>query len=239
MTTDDDALLSEQIAYYRARAPEYDDWFLRRGRYDQGQDHSSRWVAEVDMVRDELDRVDLGESVLELASGTGWWTAELAKRCGSVTAVDIALEVLTLNQRRVDTRNVEYVQADIFDWDPPRRYDAVFFSFWLSHVPPSRFEEFWNLVGRSVRSGGNVFFLDSRRHPEYQWSDGQKIGGASDATDHRVTRELKDGRRFDIVKVYYHPQRLSERLAELSWEGEVSETPDFFLYGNVRIAVAD
>jgi hypothetical protein len=28
------AILDEQLAYYRARAPEYDEWFLRHGRYD-------------------------------------------------------------------------------------------------------------------------------------------------------------------------------------------------------------
>ena len=30
------ALLQEQIAYYRARAGEYDQWFLREGHYDHG-----------------------------------------------------------------------------------------------------------------------------------------------------------------------------------------------------------
>ena len=234
VTTDDDELISEQVAYYRARAPEYDDWFLRRGRYDQGPDHSKRWVAEIDMLLAELDRVEWGESVLEFAPGTGWWTAELANRVESVMAVDSAPEVLTLNQDRVGSRNVEYVQADIFDWGPGRRYDAVFFSFWLSHVPPSRFEEFWSLVGRCVRPGGTVFFIDTQRHAEYQWSDGKRVGNAPGSRDHRVTRELSDGRRFDIVKVFYHPRELLARLEELGWEGEVSETPEFFLWGKVH-----
>ncbi len=237
MTTDDDELLSEQVAYYRARAPEYDDWFLRRGRYDRGPDHSNQWAAEIDMVRAELGRVDLGQSVLELAPGTGWWTAELAARAASVTAVDSAPEVLTLNQARVGRPNVEYVQADIFEWSPGHRYDTVFFSFWLSHVPPNRFEEFWSLVGRSVRPGGTVFFVDSQRHSDYQWSDGQKATGSSSSGDHIVTRELADGRRFEIVKVFYHPQDLLARLEEMGWEGEVSTTPEFFLWGKVRMAI--
>jgi hypothetical protein len=29
-------LLEEQIAYYKARVNEYDEWFLRQGRYDRG-----------------------------------------------------------------------------------------------------------------------------------------------------------------------------------------------------------
>lgn len=31
-------LLAEQARYYRERAGEYDDWWFRRGRYDQGAD---------------------------------------------------------------------------------------------------------------------------------------------------------------------------------------------------------
>ena len=233
-----DELLGQQVAYYRARAPEYDDWFLCRGRYDRGPDHTNRWVSEVEMVRAELDRVDLGQSVLEFACGTGWWTHELVERAGSVTAVDSSPEVLAHNRDRVRNLSVEYVQADIFDWEPSRRYHSVFFSFWLSHVPPSRFEEFWNLVGRCVRPGGIVFFVDSRRHPEYQWSDGQRLRQASDPEDHRVARELSDGRRFDIVKVFYDPAELQARLERYGWEGTVSETPEFFISGKLRRAHA-
>jgi len=31
-----DPLLAEQIAYYRDRAGEYDQWWFREGRYDRG-----------------------------------------------------------------------------------------------------------------------------------------------------------------------------------------------------------
>ena len=47
-----------------------------------------------------------------------------------------------------------HVNANIFDWRPERRYDAVFFGFWLSHVPPATFHEFWALVRSSLRAGG-------------------------------------------------------------------------------------
>ena len=35
-TTEDQTLLREQLDYYRARAAEYDQWWLRQGRYDRG-----------------------------------------------------------------------------------------------------------------------------------------------------------------------------------------------------------
>ena len=31
-----EAIIQQQIAYYRARAGEYDEWFYRIGRYDRG-----------------------------------------------------------------------------------------------------------------------------------------------------------------------------------------------------------
>jgi demethylmenaquinone methyltransferase/2-methoxy-6-polyprenyl-1,4-benzoquinol methylase len=42
----DDDLLEEQRAFYRARAPEYDQWWQRRGRYDRGRD-DGEWERQV------------------------------------------------------------------------------------------------------------------------------------------------------------------------------------------------
>lgn len=65
-------VLHEQIQYYRARATEYDDWFLRLGRYDRGEDATRRWCEQVEDVRLALMGLPLdGKNVLELASGTG------------------------------------------------------------------------------------------------------------------------------------------------------------------------
>ena len=36
----DDDLLREQRRFYRARAPEYDEWWQRRGRYDWSDDET-------------------------------------------------------------------------------------------------------------------------------------------------------------------------------------------------------
>ena len=52
----DKSILKEQVAYYRARAAEYDEWHSRQGRYDRGDEHNLQWYAELDTVRAELER---------------------------------------------------------------------------------------------------------------------------------------------------------------------------------------
>ena len=90
------------------------------------------------------------EQVLELACGTGIWTQELVKVATQVTAVDASAEVIEINREKVKNLTpgqVEYVQADLFAWETEREYDLVFFSFWLSHVPPEQLDVSWTRYG--------------------------------------------------------------------------------------------
>ncbi len=220
--------LTEQIAYYRARASEYDEWFLRRGRYDHGEEHARRWFDEVAQVGRALDTFQPKGEVLELACGTGWWTEQLEPYAASLTAVDASPEVIALNQARVQSKKVGYVQADLFAWHPQKPFDTIFFSFWLSHVPPERFDSFWRGLQSWLKPGGRVFFIDSL------------FDGSSTAKDHQlrtphdtvVSRRLNDGRTFDIVKVFYDPPKLAARLEALRWRADIGCTESFFLYGS-------
>ena len=53
--------------------------------------------------------------------------------------------------------------------------------------------------------------------------------GEVDLQTHVATRELGDGRRFDIVKRYWEPDELSTRLERLGWVVEAETTDHFFL----------
>jgi protein-L-isoaspartate O-methyltransferase len=200
---------------------------LRTGRYDRRPDGNRQWFAELAEVAEALAAFAPAGRVLELACGTGWRTAQLAHYADSVTAVDSSPEALAINRARVGTSQVEHIQEDLFCWQPAARYDIVFFGFWLSHVPPERFESFWDLVRACLAPGGRVFFVDSLYNE------------ASTAVDHRlegpeattVTRRLNDGREFRIVKVFYRPDELANRLADMGWQVEVRTTPSHFLYG--------
>jgi demethylmenaquinone methyltransferase/2-methoxy-6-polyprenyl-1,4-benzoquinol methylase len=215
--------LSEQKRYYAERAPEYDDWWYRRGRYELDADAHARWQADVGEADAALEAFAPLGGVLELAAGTGIWTRKLVRLADRVLAVDANAETLALN-----TTDAELVQADVFDWRPDGSFDLVFFSFWLSHVPEARFDEFWLLVRSALSPGGRVFLVDS--------GAGDTAHTGTDQSDWEETRSLSDGRTFRIVKRRWPPDELAQRVRPLGFELALRETANgHFLYGGGRL----
>ncbi len=230
-----DQLLAEQGDYYRQRAPEYDDWWFRRDRYDRGEEANSKWFAEAAEVEAALDRFGPRGRLLELACGSGIWTRRLVQGAERLTAVDGSAEMLGLNRARLgDHAAVAYLHSDIFVWEPSETYDVCFFSFWLSHVPEERFEPFWEKVRRTLKPDGRVFFLDSARSERASAAD-HKLPEAGEET---MLRRLKDGREYQIVKRFYEPDALQRRIADLGWTVQIESTPEYFIYGQGHTAVS-
>lgn len=225
----DEALITDQIAYYRARAGEYDQGLRRLERYvslggsvagrsghEEGQ--------EIAALVEALEGMCPFEAVLELACGTGWWTQWLARHARHVTGVDAAPEMIALNRERVNAPNVQYIAADVFSWRPDQKFDLVFFAFWLSHVPRDQFAAFWQLVGDSLAANGRVFFID-----ELDTERTRRLETRVD--DDAVLRELDDGRRFRAVKVFYQPSELEAKLQAIGWNVEVRAAGPRFYWG--------
>jgi 2-polyprenyl-3-methyl-5-hydroxy-6-metoxy-1,4-benzoquinol methylase len=226
---DDKNILEEQLTYYRARAPEYDEWFMRTGRYDRGPEHRAEWFSEVAIMKAALEPVVKGKQVLELACGTGRWTKYLARWTVYTLAVDAAPEALRINQNQIGAANVEYLEDDLFSWQPDKTFDVVFFSFWLSHIPPRRFASFWRTVSRALKPDGSAFFMDSLFEQASTARDHLEIDKSGFAL-----RKLNDGREFRIVKVFYEPAILKQRLRKDGWRGWVRTTGKFFFYGCMK-----
>lgn len=201
MPTPDDAILAQQRAYYRAAAAQYDRPYTQ--------------VPYMRRLPTVLDDLPVAGDVLELACGTGQWTVPLAARARSVTAVDASAEVLAVARERNPSPHVRFVQADLFAWKPPRRYDTVFFAFWLSHVPPARFGGFWDAVAGMLVPGGAAIFVD----------DGPPVAaqeeGVVDGPVPTVLRRLDDSTGYRIVKVFHDAATLTGDLAALGWSARI------------------
>lgn len=222
-----DKFLKEQIEYYRMRANEYDEWFFRQGRYDRGAENNKAWFGEIEQLRKLVDQFKPAGDVLELACGTGIWTQFLTQFANSITAVDASPEVMAVNKERTKSDKVKYVEADLFNWQADKKYDVVFFAFWLSHVPPERFAGFWKTVEKALKPEGRVFFIDSR----FEQTSTANDHVLNNPQETVITRKLNDGREFNIVKVFYEPKELELKLNDLGWDIKAGNTPHYFLYG--------
>ena len=85
----------------------------------------------------------------------------------------------------------------------------------LIHLGRIPFDEFWALVRAALAPDGRVFLVDSHR------GDGaHTVPGGPDVE----VRRLLDRREFRIVKRYYEPRALEERLAALGRRLTVATT---------------
>jgi ubiquinone/menaquinone biosynthesis C-methylase UbiE len=226
-----DRLLKGQRRYYAARAPEYDQWWERGGRYDRGEAENQVWFEEVAQLERLVDEAELNGDVPELAGGTGNWTVRLAQKASRLTVLDASLEMIDRNRRRIRETAadcpVEYQQTDLFAWHPEREYDAVFLGFWLSHVPVESLSEFLNHVATAVRPGGKLVIVDSRRQALSSSPDQPPPAEGVERSD----RVLNDGRRFEIVKRYFTPEELHFQLAPRGFAVEANSTATHFVHG--------
>lgn len=209
---DDRALLDEQIAYYRARAAEYDTTTTP---------DADPFAAPARRIRDALRAADLRGRVLEIAAGTGQWTGLLAERADALVALDASPEMLALNAAKVGDSRVEYRVADAFALEASGGHDVVFFGFWLSHVPLSRFEAFWDVVAGQLAPTGRAVFVDEGEH--FLWREAWLDRGAG-----IVRRRLADGSEHRAVKVLWRAEDLQRRLEELGWDASVRADEPFY-----------
>ena len=202
-------LLAEQVGYYRAIAPEYEQHAIPGAR-------GGELAAAVESFRPT-------GTVLELACGTGAWTEQLLRHADSITAVDASAEMLAIAASHVHETRVRFIHADLFSWTPDQRYDNVFFGFWLSHVPIERFETFWTLLASCLEPAGRVMFVDDahRTHDELIYGESSTV----------VRRRLRNGAAYNVVKVPHTPRQLEERIRRLGWRVSVTQTSEPFFYG--------
>jgi SAM-dependent methyltransferase len=229
-----DEAIAEQIEYYRARAGEYDEWWVRRGRYALPPELERQWFHDVAQAETALRDFAPTGRVLELACGTGLWTRHLVGHAQHVTAVDASPEVIEYNRDRLAGArlNIEYVVADLFGWQPPAAaYDVVMFTYWLSHVPDDRLAGFWSGVRSALKPGGRVFVIDSAAggvpaDDRAAWPSPPPSGGRPEQ------RQLADGRQFMVLKRYWGVDELESDLRSRGW------SPTAYTTDNQMILVA-
>jgi ubiquinone/menaquinone biosynthesis C-methylase UbiE len=175
--------MDDLTEYYRHRAREYDAVYTKPERQDDLRRLKS---AVVDLVR--------GQRVLEVAAGTGYWTAVMSGAARSVLATDLAEETLAVARERSYSGDVSFQAVDVADLDQlGGEYDVVFAGFFWSHVLRADAAEF---VQRLGRRGRQVVLIDNLY---VEGSSSPVTSGGPDGDTYQ-TRRLADGSSYEILK---------------------------------------
>ena len=176
-------------AYYEARAPEYDEWYLGLGRFDglerpywDDELHAlERVLAELPPVR-----------TLDVACGTGFLTQHLG---GELTGLDQSPSMLEVAGARMPIATL--VQADALPLPfPDASFDRVFTAHFYGHLEePDR----THFLAEARRVAPELVVVDAAVRP-----DRDRVG-----TQERI---LNDGTRWEVYKRYFEPDDL---IAEL------------------------
>jgi SAM-dependent methyltransferase len=227
-----DPLIQGQIGYYQrmGETGQYDRAYARSGRYDRGEENGRTWHAELAVVAERIHEFAPRGSVLEPACGPGRWSGHLLRSADRLTTVDASEAMLDLHRQRVPDPRVRRVCANVFDWEPQERFDAVFLGLWLSHVPADYLAAFLQRVHSWLVPDGWLFLFDSLWAPTRTATDEELVA----TSPGRIVRKLDSGEEFPIVKVFYEPDELSGRLAEYGWTAHIEATGPYFYTGTAR-----
>jgi cyclopropane fatty-acyl-phospholipid synthase-like methyltransferase len=164
-------------------------------------------LADVAAVEAALEAVPMGGELLELGSGTGYWTERLAARATIVTALDAAPEMIDEARARLSSvENVEFQVVDLVDgWAPGRTWDGAVGCFFLEHVPDRLVHDLLARLRDALRPDAPVFFVDGAHRAQ---------GGDVEVRD-------LGGRAYRVIERRRSPSEIEEAFDRAGFDIEV------------------
>jgi len=186
-------------------------YYARRAReYDRIYDKPER-AADLARLRGMVQGLVAGRDVLEIACGTGYWTAVMAGSARSVLATDAVEEVLAVAKgRSLPAESVRFALASAFDL---RRvagaFDTGVAAFWWSHVPRERLASFRDGWHERLGTGARVVLIDNLYVP----GSSTTIAAADAAGNTYQDRRLEDGTTVRVLKNFPFEGEVASVLA--------------------------
>lgn len=99
-------------------------------------------------------------AALEVGCSIGVFTALLAPRCRSLTALDVSEVALAAARRRCTGSGVRFLRADVPTEWPQGRFELIILSELLYFLEPDEIPTLAARVGASLEAGGTVLLVD-------------------------------------------------------------------------------
>lgn len=202
------------LDYYSKRAAEYERIYQKPERQ-----------ADLARLRDQLRSMLAGRRVLEVACGTGYWTAALADRVAALTATDASEAVLEIAASKgLPPSRVQLVRADAWRLSEVRGdFDAGFAGFWWSHVLRQELPAFLANLHAALQPGARVVFADNR----FVSGSITPVSRTDEAGNTWQLRRLDDGSTHEVLKNFPRQAELRAAVAPYARAVEVVEF-DYF-----------
>jgi demethylmenaquinone methyltransferase/2-methoxy-6-polyprenyl-1,4-benzoquinol methylase len=196
--------------YYAQRAPEYEAIYGKPERQP-----------ELAILKEWLAAEVRGRRVLEIACGTGYWTAVAARTAKSIAAYDINDETLAIARAKDLGAHVAFSVGDAYA-PVPGGYDCVLAAFWWSHVPRSRIAGFVAALAAAAKPGARLLLLDNA----YAAGSSTPIARTDSEGNLYQRRKLADGSTHEVLKNFPDRAGLNAALSDCCSD----ITPDFMRY---------
>lgn len=217
-------------------------YYVQRAAYYERVYHKPERQADLRAMEAWVAEVFRGRRVLEIATGTGWWTPHAARHAADWLATDINPETLAVARSKAMPTCVRYAQLDAYTLSSPagaaaqlhddERFDAAFAGCWWSHVPLSRLRPWLQRLHARLAPGARVVFLDN----SFVQTSSTPLTRRDDEGNTYQMRSLDDCSQHEVLKNF--PTR-DEALAWIGPEARDAEWLAFTHYWVLSYRLAD
>jgi 2-polyprenyl-3-methyl-5-hydroxy-6-metoxy-1,4-benzoquinol methylase len=175
----------DMVQYYAKRAQEYERIYHRPERQ-----------ADLKALCATIEDTFAGRDVLDVACGTGYFSACAARRARSLQGVDANETTLELARAKA-IPNASFRAGDAYELGSlTRAYSGALCTFWWSHIPKDRIEAFLRDLHRSLEPGALVLFADNT----YVEGSSTPLTRTDAGGNTYQTRKLESGAGYEVLK---------------------------------------
>jgi demethylmenaquinone methyltransferase/2-methoxy-6-polyprenyl-1,4-benzoquinol methylase len=172
--------------YYRQRAQDYEAVYAKPERQ-----------CDLARLRTWLAEEVRGRTLLEVACGTGYWTAVAAASAVSIVATDVNADPLQLARSKALGAHVVFAQADAYALPHSDvAFDCGMAHFWWSHVARARQREFLSHFASRLGKGARLLMIDNN----FVAGSSTPISRADAAGNTYQIRALPTGEACEVLK---------------------------------------
>jgi demethylmenaquinone methyltransferase/2-methoxy-6-polyprenyl-1,4-benzoquinol methylase len=200
--------------YYQARAHEYESVYDKPER--QEDLHRLRaWLAEEAR----------GRTMLEVACGTGYWTAVAAGTASAIAATDLNAGPLEIARAKGLGSHVRLDQADAFALsDYGVRFDAGMANFWWSHVPIADRQRFLGHFASKLGPRAKLLMIDNN----YVEGSSTPISRTDALGNTYQVRQLVSGADYEVLKNFPTTAELQSAFGGICTRVDVLQRPHYW-----------